>query len=255
MRAMSVNRSEGATDPSCQVIERHWPDVIAGDPAVVLAPDVVAHLATCARCQSRREAYRRLGVTLAKTPGGRRPAAGWDARVLARLASPRDRARRASRLLWAGALSVALVAATALVLFLRPPPQTPSSLPVEVAVLAGEAETFRAGPRQEDGQPTGTAAPGDRLSIRFAVAGVAHAEVRVFRAHELVFTCARGAACRRQGDRLEALVPLPLAGRYESLLVWSRGPLPAPAAGAVEDAARLVDAGARVQMLDPIVVR
>jgi hypothetical protein len=48
---------------------------------------------------------------------------------------------------------------------------------------------------------------------------------------------------------------LSLAGRYETLLVWSQRPLPEAASGAAEDAARLVGAGARVQVLDPIVVR
>jgi hypothetical protein len=258
MCAMSKRESEsaiGSGESSCRYLERHWPDVIADDPAVTLAPDVVAHLASCMRCQAQRQSFQRLGVTLAATPRGRTPRPGWDARVLGQLAR-RDRARPRPRLLWAGALSLALAAATGFVLFTRPaPPQSPWSVPFEVEVLAGQAENFRAGPRQEGGLPAAAVAPGDRLSIRFAVQGSAHADVRVFRARELVFTCAHSTACQRQGDKLEVLVPLSLAGRYEALLVWSRAPLPEPAPGAAEDAARLLAAGARVQALDPILVR
>jgi hypothetical protein len=257
MRAMSPTDSEN-TGQTCQLLERHWLNMDDPQPQEPLAPDLIAHLATCPSCQARRQSYQRLIGRLAQPPRGRGPRPGWSAEVLAKLRSrPTPRRPVRSRVAaWGAGGSLVLAAAVAIAIFVRTPePIPPWTLPVETAVRPVRQAVLRAG---EDGQPGGTAAPGDQLSIRFVVRGAARADVRVYLGRELVFTCAHGegkGVCQREGDRLAALVPLSLAGRYEPLLVWSDHPLPSPAEGSAEDAARLVGAGARVQALDPIVVR
>jgi hypothetical protein len=247
------------TGPTCRLLERHWLNMDDPQPQEPLDSDLIAHLAACPSCQARRQSYQRLIGRLAQPPRGPGPRPGWSAQVLATLRRSRPTPRRPRRsrvAAWAAGGSLVLAAAAAIAIFVRAPePIPPWTLPVEIAVRPARQAVLRAG---EDGRPGGTAAPGDQLSIRFVVRGAARAEVRVYLGRELVFTCAADegkGVCKREGDRLAALVPLSLAGRYEPLLVWSDHPLPPPAGGSAEDAARLVGAGARVQALDPIVVR
>jgi hypothetical protein len=212
-----------------------------------------AHLAGCRACQACRQSYARLIEQLKAAEPGSDARSGWQAEVLARLPAGPPSPGRRRPVLWAVAAST-VAAACALVILIRRPVPAPWSQRAEVEIISDGSRHYRSA--RAEGRPSSRiAAPGDRLSIRVADGQYAVVELRVFRGGQVVFRCAGQEPCRRQGGQLSALVPLALAGRYQPLLVWSGGPLPEPAAGITEDAARLLEAGARVQVLDAVTVR
>jgi hypothetical protein len=256
--------------------------------------DAETHLAGCPHCQARRRSLEKLIGWIAEPSRlARGPRPGWEDEVIARIeaaaavvasASPPAPAaageaareggaaagvaappigpgvrpssttpvsgKRRRPAVWAGA-AVALAAAAVAVLVptLRRPEPAPWAPVAQVEIVRDKSRTYRAA------GDSSTAAPGDSAAISFATGELAVVELRVFRGTELVFRCPGREQCRVAGGQLSAMVPLFVAGRYEPLIVGARDPLPPPAPGAAEDAARVVAAGGRVQVLDPIAVR
>ena len=101
--------------------------------------------------------------------------------------------------------------------------------------------------------PAGTlfAQPGDSLILDATLGGAARAEFRVYREdRELVLRCPPG--CARKGMRLYGSVVLPAIGKYEVYLVTSAHGLPEPAPMMAEDTERLLQAGARIILGQPV---
>lgn len=73
------------------------------DPRAVEAEAAERHLATCARCRIRLEAWERLFARIAALPE-LRPAPGFSQRVMARIAAAKAQARAPARAAWAPAL-------------------------------------------------------------------------------------------------------------------------------------------------------
>lgn len=192
------------------------------------------HFTHCPDCLAARERYRELGSALREAGAELEPAGDWQARVWARVRqreAVREKPGRRFGLLWLPALAAAgLTAALALPSWLRPKP----GLTLEVA----PAGAVRRG---------GEAHPGDRLQLRAHLGEAAFAELRLYRNdHELVLACADEPPCERHGDRLEAQLPLPAVGRYQTLLIFSGSPLPALPGSYDGDAGAALAAGARV---------
>ncbi len=200
------------------------------------------HFSTCPDCRAARAAYQGLRAGLAETGAGYRPPPDWQARTWAAIARRRDRRRR---YLWTLAPAGLGLAVLALVLIPSLPraPLVPS-LAVEIAPGAGPVR------RGVD------AAVGDRLRLRAETAGASHAELRVYRNDsELVLRCSGEPPCERQETVLRASFELTSLGAYQSLLLLSDAPLPAPGAGFDADTGAALAAGARLELGAAVRVR
>lgn len=198
------------------------------------------HFASCPDCLAARASYDRLREEIATLGEGHEPPAGWQARIWERIERRRERRRRWWRPMW-----VVPVAAAALALFVlvRAPDLGPASLKVEVE----RGAVVRRGDEAQ---------PGDRLVLHSTTGGARYAELRVYRNDaELVLRCSTEPPCFRRGDELRASVVCDGIGRYQSLLLLSRKPLPAIASDLETDSSAMLAAGADVELGPEVVVR
>lgn len=202
------------------------------------------HFASCPDCLSARDAYERLGEEISAAGTGLDPHVAWQADVWAAL-DARRRSRPRGRSWWLLAPVAAAAGLAAVVLFLRPPPPA-ALIALDVAVIGGEGPARR-----------GTEAhTGDRLHLRAATGGAAHAELRVYRGERvLLLRCSTEPPCRRRGPVLEADVELPSIGSYQPLLLTSERPLPEPGAGLDSDVDAVLTAGGEATLGTEVEVR
>lgn len=192
-----------------------------------------------------RRTYGALRQALTTVGEEASPPAGWEARVFATIARRKSARRRGGwlRLLIPAGAAAALAA---LLLVGTPPGPDEGVATLTVRVEAG------AGPARRGSE----AHPGDRLRLEARTGDAAHAELRVYRSdRELVLRCSTAPPCVRQGQTLRADVPLPALGTYQSLLLLSDSPLPAPAGTLDADAGSALEAGAHVTLGDEVSVQ
>ena len=195
------------------------------------------HFEECTDCRAARRSYQRLQARLTELGHDDLPSKGWEQRLLARA-----RRRRSSNvpLLW-----TALAASIALAALLLPHPRVPAS-PSLTATTHSGGELVR-GPDVH---------PSDSLLLEAHTAGARHAELRVYlNDDKLVLQCAKEAPCRRQGDRLAAILQLKVVGLYQPLLLVSEHPLPAPSGALDVDVRSAGDHGADIVTASEIEVR
>jgi len=195
------------------------------------------HFATCADCLAERAFYERLRGDIAAAGEGIEPPPGWEAELWAAVAQRKASRRRP----WSWWLLVPAAAAVLVaVLLLRPSAPPPARLALAVEVETGTG-TVRRGAE---------AHPGDRLRLRASIGEAGHAELRVYRNNRaLVLRCSTEPPCRRGQGTLEAELPLPAIGSYQSLLLTSERALPGEAgAGLDPDVAAALETGARATL-------
>lgn len=212
------------------------------------------HFETCEDCLRVRAAHRVLASRLAALGAEDRPPAGYEARILARIAAER-RAEppTASRPWRVWPLVSAVAAAAVLAVWLAhgsdessPGPSLRPSLVVDVA--ASQAGSVMRG--------RGSAKPGDRLLVHAATGGLPHAELRVWQVGEgLLVRCSDGPPCRRSAGAIDADLVVATRGDYEVILVVSERGLAAPRRSLEEDVVALEAAGAHLERGERILVR
>lgn len=198
------------------------------------------HFATCPDCLAARAAYERLRADLAEVGQDALPRPDWQARVRQRI----EERRRPKARLWLWMVPSGLAAALLAVVLLWPAPPAPPG--ITVAVEKGNGPVRRGVEAQ----------PGDRLVLRATTGGARHAELRVYKNDlDLVFHCTEATPCERSGRTISATVVLETVGTYQSLLLTSASPIPAPAAGSLDVDAGVADqAGAHVELGEEVTV-
>lgn len=215
-----------------------------------------AHFERCADCLREREAYRALTDRLASLGAADRPPAGYEARVLERIAreqspAPTTRSSRSWGDTWR--LALALAAAAVLAIWLvrgSPEPASRSSVRPSLAVMV-HAE-------QDDGpmRSIDSAKPGDRLSVRAATAELPSAELRIWQGDDtLLVRCSDLPPCQRGPGTIEVEVALPTRGDYQVILAVSNRALPSPRPRLDDDIAAIEAAGGQLERAEPIRVR
>ncbi len=201
------------------------------------------HFTTCPDCRRAADTYQRLQAGLASSGADYQPRPDWQARTWAAIARGRKRRRR-----WLRTLVPAAIGASVVALLLIPQlPRAPLGPSLEVEVLPpASVATWRGA----------EAVVSDRLLLRAATGGASHAELRVYlNDSELVLRCSSEPPCIREGTTLQAALELSSLGTYQSLLLVSDQPLPAPAEDLDGDAGKALATGARVELGDAVVVR
>ena len=200
------------------------------------------HFARCPDCLRRQEQYRQIVEGL-RTLHRSEPSPGWEDKVLSRIAeNTRARAARRRAVLAAGSALIA-AAAAGWIFFLRGE-RAPSQ-----PTLAAIVRPHQAGQLRGQG-----VRPGDVIELTANRAGLASAEIRLYRNDsEVVFRCPepthpplRGQTCFVRSRLLVGTVPVPSVGVYQPVLVTSPGTLPEPTGNLQDDRARLLAAGAGV---------
>jgi hypothetical protein len=200
------------------------------------------HFATCPECLRRAAQYRRIAEGLGTLHGGT-PSAGWEERVLLRIAETTRRKASRRRTVLASATAMLAAAAAGYVFFLRGTP------PAAHPTLAAVVRPARLGLLRGLGVQ-----PGDILELTANRAGASSAEIRLYRNDaEVVFRCPdragppeRGRTCFVRTQLLVGTVPVPSTGVYQPVLVTSTRPLPEPTGSLQTDSARLLESGAAV---------
>lgn len=213
------------------------------------------HFDGCADCLREREVYRALVARLASLGAAERPPAGYEARVLERIARQRGSAPPArsarSRHGWSLALVMAAAAILAVALFRGRSDPAPRSSPQPGLVLTLHAAHDDAPMRSID-----SAKPGDRLVVRAATGGLPHAELRIWQGDAAVLVrCSDQPPCRREPEAIEVELVLPSRGDYEVILVVSERELPEPRLQLDDDVAAIEAAGGRLERAERIRVR
>jgi hypothetical protein len=190
--------------------------------------ELAAHLASCPSCASAGARYQRLTDALARLGDGAPRRTDHVARVLATAAPSAVPPRRWLR---AGAASLALAAALALVWWLRRAADAPPRVDIDIDIIAQAGPPLR-----------GDAALHDRVEIAIA----RDAALWVYRnERELLLACPRD--CRRDGARQLAALTLDQLGSYQ--VVWlSTAAVPPPAGELERDVAAARAAGARHEL-------
>jgi hypothetical protein len=201
------------------------------------------HFAACTDCGAQRRAYATVLGALGR-PRDAQPAPGWEERVFEQVAA-RGR-RRGPGWLRRGALfAVAAAAAVAAPFLWGKRAADPAAFPLRLAV-----EVVADPNAQLRGQ---SARAGDRLALWAQVPTGQTAELRVWRDEaELVLRCPGAERCRRAGAELTGELQLPSVGRYHALVVSSSGALAPPLPRFDQDAAALLEAGAQVEVAEPV---
>jgi hypothetical protein len=163
-----------------------------------------------------------------------RPAADWQARVLAAVRQPAP-ASSWLRRWWPALPACALAAAAVLLLVWRRPVEPPR---YQLALAVSRA-----------GEPTRGAQLhlGDRMTWS-ARGGATHRALWIFRGRdELVLACPPAPGCHRGDAELSvALVPARV-GAYTAVALWSSEPLPVPSGGLDDALAKAARLGAMVR--------
>lgn len=199
------------------------------------------HFTTCPDCLAARAAYDRLREGLASLGEQHQPPARWQERVWRAI----EERQRKPRWRWPWIVApVGLAAALAAFLLVRLPSPSPASLHLEV--VAGGAAVRRGVEAQ----------PGDRLSLEATTGGAQYAELRIYRNDaELVMRCSTEPPCSRHGEELRAAMVVDGVGRYQSLLLFSKNPLPAVVSNLESDTGAALAAGAEIELGPEVVVR
>lgn len=212
------------------------------------------HFDTCPDCAGAKGKYEWLRRELAAVDEGIEEPAGLEARVWARIAlqAPAERASLGTgarawiarmapaRLLrsgLAGALAVGLAA-----FFLWPRPAAVPLAPSLAMDIVNGAVVVRGRSAQ----------PGNVLRLLATTGTSKYAEVRVYRAENLVLHCSSEPPCRREGDRIEVDAPIKAPGRHELILLLSDAPLPKPQSGFDADMEAAAKAGAQIIAAAPV---
>lgn len=203
------------------------------------------HFSTCPDCVRARATYERLEQEIATVAEDLRPSTGWQTQVWATVEQRSNRSWYPLR--WtAGA--AALAATVALVVFVPWRARSPPAPSVQVNIEAQSARTLRGEGAQ----------PGDRLTLAATVGDFTYGELRVyFNDADLLLRCSEEEPpCKVEDGRLEASLPLPWVGSYQSLLILADGPLPELASeGLNADVGKALDAGAQVEFAEEIHVQ
>lgn len=196
-----------------------------------------------------RAALQRITAGLGAMSGGAKPAADWQARVLAKVrqeaaakaAAAQEKLEAEAQLAlgWRHAMPTLCAAA---IMLLWWSPWLASSLPRQLEVEMEASTVVRRG--ESDG---GSAASlGSRVTVA-AVSDAPYRAVWVFRGRDQLVVSCPGRGCSSTEDRLSAALTIELVGEYTAVALWSEAPL--PEAGADRDAALAAAerAGATVQ--------
>lgn len=212
------------------------------------------HFERCADCLREREIHRALVARLASLGASERPPAGYEARVLERIAQKRrsEPPARAARSKHGWSLALAMAAAAILAVGLlrgRPDPAARSSQP-------SLALTLHAAHDDTPMRSIDSAKPGDRLVVRATPGALPHAELRIWQGGaSLLVRCSDEPPCRRVPKAIETELVLPSRGDYEVILVVSEREIPEPRPGLDDDVAAIEAAGGRVERGERIRVR
>jgi hypothetical protein len=213
------------------------------------------HFEGCADCIREREAYRALTARLASLGAEDRPPAGYEARILERIAHDQSpEPSTPSNGPWnTWRLALALAAAAVLAIWLvrgSPEPASRSDVRPSLAIMV-HAE-------QDDGpmRSIDSAKPGDRLFVRAATGELPNVELRIWQgADVLLVRCSEQPPCQRGSGTIEVEVALPTRGDYEVILAVSERALPGPRPRLDDDIAAIEAAGGRLERAEPIRVR
>src|SRR5689334_16146345 len=163
------------------------------------------HFETCEDCRRKREIYSELVARLASLGAEDRPPAGYEARILERIASEQDHGHPQStnprRMWWLASAMIAAALLVTLTMWLvreiestLDPPALQASLTIEVV--------------DADGGPIvrgdGSAKPGDRILVHAVTGNLPHAELRIWRGSELIERCTDTPPCRPTSGAIEA---------------------------------------------------
>jgi hypothetical protein len=192
------------------------------------------HLAACAECRARRDAYRRLARAIAQGAPEPRLPRKWRKRTLARARATRSFRRRA--VVVAGAAAVA-TAAAGLLLFLRRGEVLPG---LEVSITRRTAES------------RGTASPGDDVRARGTAPDAPASELRIYRGSSLLLRCPGAPACERTDDGVAASWKIPQPGEYQIVWIAAARPLPPPTGSLAGDLRAATASGARLAATESV---
>jgi hypothetical protein len=221
---------------SCQRFEGEGLNrFVAGEP-------LDAHVEGCPDCQAALAGYQKVAAALRQANDVYVPPGDWEAKVWSRLAkqkAPRPGLRWAA-LVGLGATFAALAA------FFVSSGLGPDALSLTSQVERGSGPLVRGG-AVKPGEVQ-SAAPGDVLHLVAAVPRGKLGDLRVYRGtNELVFQCAKSAACIHSKDGLEARVTLDRVGTYRILLLAADKALPPASGGLDADYAEALRAGAATE--------
>ena len=194
------------------------------------------HESGCPDCQRARAAHDGLVRRIAALPQ-REPPAGWEQRVLERVAAGSGESVAGRRTLRWFLLAAGVAAAcVAVALSLR---SSDEPLALSHSVLAG-APTRRAD----------SPVVGDRLRVHAATGSARHAELRLYRGErQLLLRCPGDARCQVGAQTIDVEIEFVARGRYRALLLFGEGLLPEPA-GSIDDDARAAQAAGAETRLD-----
>ncbi len=203
------------------------------------------HFETCPDCLAARAAYDHLREEIAAAGTQYEPPPFWQAQVWAAVEARRERPLRPWRWLWVPA-GVAAAVVIILLLVTGRRPEGPALATLRVEIESGSGDVRRGD------EPH----PGDRLVLKAATGAARFSELRVYR-HDtaLVLRCSSEAPCIRQGGELRATLLLDAPGSYQSLLLLSEKPLPAPSSDLDRDSGAALAAGAEIRLGREIRVR
>lgn len=197
-----------------------------------------------------RAALQRITAALGGMNGGAKPAADWQARVLAKVrqeaaakaATAAQEQRDGEAQLALGFWHAMPTLCAAAIMLVWWSPWRASSLPRQLEVEMEASSVVRRGER--DGG--GAASLGSRVTVA-AVSDAPYRAVWVFRGRDQLVVSCPGRGCSSTEDRLSAALTIELVGEYTVVALWSEAPL--PEAGADRDAAlaAAARAGATVQ--------
>ncbi len=195
-------------------------------------------------------ALQRITAALGGMSGGARPAADWQARVLAKVrqeaaakaaAAAQEKLDEEAQLALGWKHAIPTLAAAAIMLLWWGPWRS-AQLPRQLEVEMEASTVVRRGER--DG---GSAA---NLGSRVTVAAVSDAPYRavwVFRGRDALALSCPGRGCSSTESRLSAALTIDLVGEYTVVALWSEQPLPTPGADRDAALAAAARAGATVQ--------
>lgn len=193
-------------------------------------------------------ALQRITAALGGMSGGARPAADWQARVLAKVrqeaaakaaAAAQEKLDEEAQLALGWKHAIPTLAAAAIMLLWWGPWRAPSSL----RQLEVEMEASSVARR---GEGDGAASLGSRVTVA-AVSDAPYRAVWVFRGRDALALSCPGRGCSSTESRLSAALTIELVGEYTVVALWSEQPLPTPGADRDAALAAAARAGATVQ--------
>lgn len=191
----------------------------------------------------------RIARAIGELKAEARPAAGWQARVLASVraeeaarveAAATAEVRDPSANAWRWARHASLCAAAAMLLIWAPWQRAPERQ------LVVELDAMSVVTRGED-RGLERARAGSSVKVA-AMSAAGHRALWVFRERDqLVLACPGAPSCASDEGSLRAALEVALVGEYVVVALWSEAPIPPPSSGRDESLAAARRAGATVQ--------